>query len=62
VTAGGYLQSGNIDRAGGSFSAEALRRTEDDRFKLRYLFNYAEEDDKVTTRNHYGEINMTIFH
>jgi len=61
VTAGGYLQSGNIDRAGGSFSAEALRRTEDDRFKLRYIFNYAEEDDEVTTRNHYGEIKYDYF-
>jgi len=56
VAAGGYLQSGNFDRAGASFSAEALRRTESDRIKLRYIFNYAEEDDEVTTRNHYGEV------
>jgi putative salt-induced outer membrane protein YdiY len=61
VAAGGYLQSGNLDRAGGSFNAEALRRTEDDRFKLHYIFNYAEEDDKVATRNHYGEIKYDYF-
>jgi putative salt-induced outer membrane protein YdiY len=61
VTAGGYLQSGNIDRAGASFSAEALRRTENDRFKLRYIFNYAEEDGNVTARNHYGEIKYDYF-
>jgi putative salt-induced outer membrane protein YdiY len=61
VTAGGYFQSGNLDRAGGSFSAEALRRTEDDRIKLRYIFNYAEDDDDVTTRNHYGEVKYDYF-
>jgi len=61
VTAGGYLQSGNTDRAGFSFSAEALRRTENDRFKMRYIFNYAEEDDEVTTRNNYGEIKYDYF-
>ncbi len=61
VAAGGYLQSGNIDRAGGSFSAEALRRTENDRFKLRYIFNYAQDHDEVTTRNHYGEMKYDYF-
>jgi putative salt-induced outer membrane protein YdiY len=61
VNAGGYLQSGNVDRAGGSFSVEALRRTENDRFKLRYIFNYAEEDGSTTARNHYGEIKYDYF-
>lgn len=61
VTAGGHLQSGNIDRAGASSSAEALRKTESDRIKLRYIFNYAEEDDEVTTRNHYGEMKYDYF-
>jgi putative salt-induced outer membrane protein YdiY len=61
VTAGGYFQSGNVDRIGGSFSAEALRKTENDRFKLRYIFNYAEDDDEMTIRNHYGEIKYDYF-
>jgi putative salt-induced outer membrane protein YdiY len=61
VTAGGYLQSGNLDRAGASISAELLRKTENDRIKFRYLFNYGEEDDEVTTRNHYGEVKYDYF-
>lgn len=61
VAAGGYLQSGNLDRAGASFSAELLRKTENDRIKFRYLFNYGEEDDEVTTRNHYGEVKYDYF-
>jgi len=61
IAAGGYLQSGNVDRAGASFSAELLRKTEIDRFKLRYMFNYAEENNEMTTRNHYGEIKYDYF-
>ena len=61
IAAGGYLQSGNTDRAGASFSAELLRKTELDRFKLRYIFNYAEEDGNVNTRNNYGEIKYDYF-
>ncbi len=61
VAAGGYIQSGNIERAGASFSAEVLRKTESDRIKLRYIFNYAEDHDEVTTRNHYGEVKYDYF-
>jgi len=61
VAAGGYIQSGNIERAGASFSAEALRKTGSDRIKLRYIFNYAEDHDEVTTRNHYGEVKYDYF-
>jgi putative salt-induced outer membrane protein YdiY len=61
VAAGGNLQSGNTDRASGFISAEAGRRTEKDRIKFRYLFNYGEEDDEVTTRNHYGEAKYDYF-
>ena len=61
VSAGGYLQSGNTDRRGASFGAEALRKTENDRFKLRYIFNYGEDEGKVTTRNHYGEVKYDYF-
>jgi len=61
IAAGGYLQSGNTDRAGGSFSAEAVRRTENDRFKFRYLFNYAQENGETTARNNYGNIAYDYF-
>jgi len=61
VTAGGYIQSGNTDRKGASFSAEVLRRTENDRFKMRYIFNYGEANGEMDTRNHYGEIKYDYF-
>ena len=61
VAAGGNLQKGNTDRASGFITAEAGRRTEKDRMKFRYLFNYGEEDDEVTTRNHYGEAKYDYF-
>jgi putative salt-induced outer membrane protein YdiY len=55
VAAGGNLQRGNTDRTTGFISADLGRRTEKDRIKFRYLFNYAEDEDEVTARNHYGE-------
>jgi putative salt-induced outer membrane protein YdiY len=61
VAAGGNLQKGNTDRGSGFITAEAHRRTEKDRMKFRYLFNYGEEEDEVTTRNHYGEAKYDYF-
>jgi putative salt-induced outer membrane protein YdiY len=61
VAAGGNLQKGNTDRASAFITAEAGRRTEVDRMKFRYLFNYGEEDGKVTTRNHYSEAKYDYF-
>lgn len=54
ITVGANKQSGNTDRTSASLGAEAVRRTERDRYSLRYLFNYAEEDADITTRNTYG--------
>jgi putative salt-induced outer membrane protein YdiY len=61
IGAGGNLQTGNTDRASAFITAEAGRRTEKDRMKFRYLFNYGEEDGKVTTRNHYGDAKYDYF-
>ena len=61
VAAGGNLQKGNTDRASGFVTVEAGRRTEKDRMKFRYLFNYGEEEREVTTRNHYGEAKYDYF-
>ena len=61
VTAGGYIQQGNTDRRGGSFSAELLRKTDSDRIKFRYIFNYAEDNGEMTARNNYGEIKYDYF-
>jgi putative salt-induced outer membrane protein YdiY len=61
VTLGAGLQSGNTDRATVSLGAEATRRTEQDRFGLRFLHNYAEEDDEITARNTYGALKYDYF-
>jgi len=56
VTLGATLESGNTDRASVSVGGEASRKTKKDRFGLKFLYNYAEEDDIVVTRNTYGEM------
>lgn len=45
------LASGNTDRISVALAAEASRRSENDRFSLRFLWNYAEEKDATTSRN-----------
>ena len=61
LNVGGNLQTGNTDLAGASIAAEVRHKTEKSRLKLRYLFNYAEEDDDMTSRNHYGEARYDYF-
>jgi putative salt-induced outer membrane protein YdiY len=61
ITLGANSQKGNTDIKNASVSAEAVKRTERDRFSLRYLFNYAEEDKKITTRSHYGAMKYDYF-
>jgi putative salt-induced outer membrane protein YdiY len=51
VTVGASDQGGNTDRASASVAAEARRRTARDRFGLRFLYNYAEEEGLMTARN-----------
>ncbi|GMR03433.1 MAG: DUF481 domain-containing protein [Thermodesulfovibrionia bacterium] len=61
ITAGAGFQSGNTDRANATIGAEALRKTGQDRYSLRFLFNYAEENDEVTVRNTYGALKYDYF-
>lgn len=61
VTVGGADQGGNTDRASFSAAAEAVRRTGRDRFGLRFLFNYAEEDGGMTARNTFGASKYDYF-
>jgi hypothetical protein len=51
INVGAGVQSGNTDRKNASAGAEAKRVTEKDRFGLRFLYNYAEEDKEVSSRN-----------
>jgi len=61
IAAGGNLQTGNTDRAGATVAILLSRKTEKDRISFQYLFNYAEENNKVVTRNHYGEARYDYF-
>lgn len=61
VTAGGGLKSGNNDRVQVSVGAEAERRSGKDRYSIRFLYNYAEEEEKITARNTYVSTKYDYF-
>jgi len=61
ISIGGAYQTGNTERRGISAGGDASIRGERDRFGLRFLFNYAEEDGDVTTRNVYGGLKYDYF-
>lgn len=61
VFLGALKQSGNTDRTSASFGGEATRRSAKDRFSLSLLYNYAEEDGTLTTRDTYGAIKYDYF-
>ena len=58
---GGTLKTGNVERSNFSLSGETKREWEHDRFALRILYNYAEEDGNITSRNIYGSIKFDHF-
>jgi putative salt-induced outer membrane protein YdiY len=57
----GNLQSGNTDRSGLSVGADAQRRGERDRFSMRFLYNIAQENGSMTTRNAFGALQYDYF-
>ena len=61
ITAGGTRQTGNTNRLSGSFGFEGSRKTQKDRVGLRFLYNYAEEDDILTSRNTYGSLKYDYY-
>lgn len=56
ITIGATQQTGNTERVSASFGAEAERATEQDRFAMKFLFNYAEDKEITTARNTYGAL------
>ena len=48
VTIGGNYQTGNTDRINAAIGADALRKSDKERYTLNFLFNYSEEDGKNT--------------
>jgi len=61
MSVGGNQQSGNTDRLSASVGAEAMRKTDIDRFSLRFLFNYAKEDGELSNRNTYAAFKYDYF-
>ncbi len=61
VNVGALAMSGNTTRKSASVGAEATRKTDDDRFSLRFLFNYAEDSGNVSARNTYGALKYDYF-
>jgi putative salt-induced outer membrane protein YdiY len=61
VTVGANDTTGNTHRNGASIAIAASRKTDIDRFSLGYQFNYAQENGKVTARNHYGDLQYDYF-
>ncbi len=61
ITVGGSQQTGNTETKAASVAAEAIRRTEKNRFTFRFLWNYAQEKDDITARNAYGLLKYDYF-
>jgi putative salt-induced outer membrane protein YdiY len=58
---GGNYQTGNTELLNASFGAQAARQSKTDRFSMRFLYNYAEEDGDLTARNAYGALKYDYF-
>jgi putative salt-induced outer membrane protein YdiY len=58
---GASANRGNTEDLSASVALNATRRTEYVRFNIRFLFNYAEEEEKVTTRNFFGSMKYDYF-
>ena len=61
INIGAAQQTGNTERKSASIGAEASRKTDQDRFSLRFLFNYAEDKSDISARNTYGALKYDYF-
>jgi putative salt-induced outer membrane protein YdiY len=61
ITVGGSQQTGNTETKAASVAAEAIRKTEKNRFTFRFLWNYAQEKNDITARNTYGLLKYDYF-
>jgi putative salt-induced outer membrane protein YdiY len=57
----GSLETGNTDKSGLSFGADGIYRGDNDRFSMRFLYNIAQEDGKMNTRNAFGAAQYDYF-
>lgn len=61
VFAAGNYQTGNTDRSAFRLGADAVRRSEKDRFSMRFLYDIAEEKDTMSSRSVYGALKYDYF-
>ncbi len=61
IHAGAGIQTGNSDRMNITFGTDAVRRAEQDRMTVRFLYNYVEEEADVTARSFYGMAKYDYF-
>jgi len=60
-SAGGTVQTGNVERTNVSVAFDAKRDWEHDRFQFRFLHNYAEDTGSITSRNTFGATKFDHF-
>lgn len=61
ITLGGNWQDGNTETMNVSAGALAVRRSENDRFLINFLYNRAEDDGEKTAENIYGQLKYDYF-
>jgi putative salt-induced outer membrane protein YdiY len=61
ITLGGNLQNGNTDSMNFSAGAQAVRRSENDRFLINVLYNKTEDNGESTAENTYGQLKYDYF-
>jgi len=60
VVAGNY-QTGNTDRSALRLGADAVRRSDQDRFSMRFLYDISIEKDLLSSRSIYGALKYDYF-
>jgi putative salt-induced outer membrane protein YdiY len=58
---GGSLESGNTENSGLSIGAAGVYRGDNDRFSMRFLYNIAQTDHTMDTRNAFGAAQYDYF-
>ncbi|MDX1776274.1 MAG: DUF481 domain-containing protein [Desulfobulbales bacterium] len=61
VSVGGSWQDGNSDTMNVSAGALAVRRTDNDRFLINFLYNKTEDDGRRTAENTWGQLKYDYF-
>lgn len=61
VVAAGNYQTGNTDRSAFRLGAEAVRRSDNDSFSMRFQYDISEEKNNLSSRSFYGSLKYDYF-